>query len=118
MWQLYQRGVGGAPLTRRQVRKPVGSDGHTHQPQDWITHGCGHAPYLTVAPLDDDEFDPGGRDVFANAYRRISWPQFRFWNEMNFRRKRTTVIELHALAQSFQRHCVRFPFDLNPVSLG
>ena len=99
---LYQRGVGFAPLARRQTGKPVGADGHTYQPQGRETHGRGHAPYLAVAALGDSEFDPGGRDVAAHADGRIARPQLWLWNEADFRRARASIIELHAAAQYIQ----------------
>jgi hypothetical protein len=71
---LYQRGVGFAPLARRQTGKPVGSDRHAYQAQGRMTHGCGHAPHLAVTALGEDYFDPGGWDVLAETYWRVAWP--------------------------------------------
>jgi len=118
MWQLYQCGVGRAPLTWSQTLKPVGANGHAHQSQGRVTHGRGHAPHLTVASLGDNEFGPGGRDFFADADRWIAWPQFWLRNEAYFRRARTAIVELHTMAQSIQCLSIRHTFDLNPISLG
>jgi hypothetical protein len=53
--------------------------------------------------------------VPAQADRWIAWPEFWLRNEANFRRARTAIVEFHAVAQYFQRRCVRHTFDLYPV---
>ena len=115
---LYQRGVGFAPLARRQTGKPVGSDRHAYQAQGRMTHGRGHAPYLAVAALGEDDFDPGGRDVLAKADRGHARPQLRLRNETDFRRERVSIIEPHAAAQCVQRLRARHIFDLRPIGFG
>lgn len=133
---LYQRGVGFAdwtearvarqgwrdcdfaPLARRQTRKPVWADCHAYQTQGRVTHGCGHAPHLTVTTLGDSEFDPGGRDVAANADGWIARPQFRLRNESDFRRACAAVVEHDAIAQLFERFRGWRAFDLCPIGLG
>ena len=49
------RRIGFAPLTRLEPIEPVGADGHAHQPQGWVADRGGHAPYLAVAALGQDE---------------------------------------------------------------
>ncbi len=116
---LYQRGIGFAPFARGQAVEPVGADCHAHQTQGRVTDGRGHAPHLAVAALGEDEFDPGGRNVLAEADR---WHRAATVSGSGMRRTSAGRVRPSSSrtpsTQCFQRLCVRYALDLRPVGLG
>ena len=115
---MYQRRIGFAPGTGAKAIEPVRTDSNAHQAQRRETHGRGHAPYLAVAAFADNDFDPGGRNIFAEADGRVARPQDGLGQHARLGRARALAVQYDSTAQFPQRRIVRHAFYLHPVGLG
>lgn len=81
-----------------------------------MSYGGGHAPDLAVASFGEREFDPCGRDVFAEANRRRARRQIGLRVEQaHLRGTRAIALNRHSGGELFKRLGARNAFDLREI---
>ena len=93
------------------------ADGDADEAEGWVADVRGHFADLAVAAFAEGEFDPAGRDVLAEADRRITWGEVRA-NLFGFGGEGYFSFDDDTAAQFLQRVFGNLPFDLRPVSAG
>lgn len=105
------------PFARQEPSEAVGTDGDPDQSQGREPDRRRHPPDLAIAALGQDDLDPGGWFVFADADWWMPRPQVRRRKDPYHCRPGRAVVQHDAVTQRFERMIIWRTVHLHPVNL-